>query len=266
MVLTLIDARKAFDSVSRKHLLAALRQHSCPEAIIRRVESLYDGHTFIVQCNGVKSRTPKEAKSGVKQGCPLSPYLFVIFMTVLFHGVEKEVGKNTMERTMDLVDLSNILYADDTLLITKDNKSATRLLQAIEEESKYYNMKLNKGKCNVIAVNKNNHIKLKDGTILENVESAKYFGGIITRNANPTAEIENRISETTGAVNSLNTFWKKAKCPVAWKLKVYNAVIINELTYGLETIQMTDALNDRAQNRLAWAEESRYFWFSPAAE
>ncbi len=43
-------------------------------------------------------------------------------MTVLFHDVEKEVGKNTMERTMDLVGFSNMLYAYDTLIAGKHSR------------------------------------------------------------------------------------------------------------------------------------------------
>ena len=39
------------------------------------------------------------------------------------------------------------------------------ILQEIETESKYYNMSLNKDKCEVIAMNKNNTIKSSDGTL-----------------------------------------------------------------------------------------------------
>ena len=37
-------------------------------------------------------------------------------------GRRKEVGKGTMEKTMDLVDFSNILYADDTFLAGKHSR------------------------------------------------------------------------------------------------------------------------------------------------
>jgi hypothetical protein len=60
MVLTFIDARKALGSVSRKHPVGALSQHSCPEGIIRRVEALHTGHAFITQYNGEGSTKPRQ--------------------------------------------------------------------------------------------------------------------------------------------------------------------------------------------------------------
>ena len=59
----------------------------------------------------------RKQRTGIRQGCPLSPYLFLIFMTVLLHDVENEVGQKTMENCMDVVDFSNLLYADDIFLV-----------------------------------------------------------------------------------------------------------------------------------------------------
>ena len=37
----------------------------------------------------------------------------------------------------------------------------------------------------------------------------------------------------------LDTFWKTTVCPTRWKLQVYDAMIRNELLYGLETVHLT---------------------------
>ena len=42
-------------------------------------------------------------------------------------------------------------------------------------------------------------------------------------------------------VKKLDLFWKKAECSKRWKLNVYNAVVLSKLTYGLETLQFTEA-------------------------
>ena len=99
-----------------------------------------------------------EGKTGIRQGYPLSPYLFVIFMTVLFHDVQEEVGNKTMERAMDIVDFSNILYADDTFLAGKHARELNKILHAIEKHSSRYGMKLNKSKC--VHINMNNKNKI----------------------------------------------------------------------------------------------------------
>ena len=38
----------------------------------------------------------------------------------------------------------------------------------------------------------------------------------------------------------LKTFWKKTNATFKWKLQVYNAVIIAQLIYGLDTMHLTD--------------------------
>ena len=94
-------------------------------------------------------------------------------------------------------------------------------------------------------MNKNNQIKFKDGTRVKNVEKAKYLGARLTRNANVHEEVNNRIVSTLKTMKSLQCFWNKAHCPVKWKLQVYNSVIISKLTYALETVQLTKALEDK---------------------
>ena len=103
-------------------------------------------------------------------------------MTVLlFHDVESEVGQQTMAQTMDLVDFSNILYADDTFLIGKRSRELNKILWAIEKHSSRYGMRLNKKKCIYINMNVKNRIRLKDGMAMPTAEEADYLGAKITQ-------------------------------------------------------------------------------------
>ena len=111
-----LDWQKAFDKLSTTALLSALSRLGIPTSLLQVIEDIYTDTMFNVRDNGFSSSTLRQS-SGIRQGCPLSPYLFVIFMTILFHDAEQEVGTTTMERTMDLVDFSNIRYADDTFLV-----------------------------------------------------------------------------------------------------------------------------------------------------
>ena len=72
-------------------------------------------------------------------------------------------------------------------------------------------MKLNNGKCEVIAMNKNNDIKFKDGTKLKHVREATYLGGKLTENTNASTEIQGRITECIPLMKALDTFRNKNK-------------------------------------------------------
>ena len=50
------------------------------------------------------------------------------------------------------IECMEVLYADDTLLICKDTKTANLFLKLIEPESAYHGLNLNKSKCNFIRV------------------------------------------------------------------------------------------------------------------
>ena len=55
-------------------------------------------------------------------------------------------------------------------------------------------MRLNNAKCEVIAMNKSNNVKFKDGTELKHVKEATYLGGKLTEDTNANTEIQSRIS------------------------------------------------------------------------
>ena len=68
-----------------------------------------------MQDAGARSRLhPQHA--GVCQGCPLSPFLFVIIVTVLIHDARAELRARSGKQPRNEC-LGEILYADDTLLV-----------------------------------------------------------------------------------------------------------------------------------------------------
>jgi hypothetical protein len=150
-----------------------------------------------------------------------------------------------MEHCMDVVDFSNILYADDTFLVGKRSQELNKILWAIEKHSARYGMKLNRGKCVCINMGVRNVIKFKNGEKMKQENEATYLGGVISKQALSRTEVESRVKKALETCRKLNIFFKKAKCDKTWKLQVYNAVIISKLTYGLETLYLNDSLLKR---------------------
>ena len=58
-------------------------------------------------------------------------------------------------------------------------------------------------------------------------------------------EILKKIGEANSIANRLKLFWSKARTTKRWKLRVLNSVIFGKSLYGLETIQLTRAEQDR---------------------
>ena len=75
--LNFIDFEKAFDSVHRATLWKLLRLYGIPQKIIRMTRALYKDFTYCVLHEGNLTLW-FAVKTGVKQGCMLSPLLFLI--------------------------------------------------------------------------------------------------------------------------------------------------------------------------------------------
>ena len=70
-----------------------------PEELLTPIRRIYEEPTFCVQMEGQTSSWYRQ-QMGIRQGCPLSPYLFVIVLTVVFWDIhmtlrEPEEGNTT---------------------------------------------------------------------------------------------------------------------------------------------------------------------------
>eukprot|EP00975_Prorocentrum_lima_P044238 9275080-Prorocentrum_lima.AAC.1 len=67
----------AFDKVLHEGLFYSLERIGLDPKTQRLVQAVYSSPSFRVSLNGRLSNV-YEQKSGIRQGCPLSPYLFLI--------------------------------------------------------------------------------------------------------------------------------------------------------------------------------------------
>jgi hypothetical protein len=72
-----VDLKKAFDRVNRSKLLKILQNDNIPQHIIQNIYILYKTNLISVKIEDRKSEW-KVIDSGVRQGCRLSPILFII--------------------------------------------------------------------------------------------------------------------------------------------------------------------------------------------
>ena len=98
----------------------------------------------------------KKQSAGIRQGCPLSPFLFVLVMSVVDRDVSLNLDRRTLNSRLDGVNFDRVYYADDTLLLATTTYATNKLLKEIEEVSRQYGLCLNRSKCCFIAMNGNN--------------------------------------------------------------------------------------------------------------
>ena len=82
--------------------------------------------------------------SGIWQGCPLSPYLFIIAMTTLFDDIHVGDPQNLIKHWISGIDFGEVVYADDTICMSTGTRTMNQLLKSIEEEGEKYGLRLKK--------------------------------------------------------------------------------------------------------------------------
>ena len=84
-----IDAEKAFDKIQHPFMIKTLQKPGIEGTYLNIIKAIYDKPTASIILNGEKLKA-FPPKSGTRQGCPLSPLLFIIVLEVLATAIRAE--------------------------------------------------------------------------------------------------------------------------------------------------------------------------------
>jgi len=136
--IVLLDLAKAFDSVSHQTIYNSLRRNGVPSHVISVIMDLYrDASTVVRTPNGETSAI--NIKAGVKQGCPLSPFLFNLVMDSLV----LELQGSNMGFDIYGEKVAVMAFADDLVLISDNNYHMNSLMRIAENFFDLRGLKVN---------------------------------------------------------------------------------------------------------------------------
>ena len=131
-----------------------------------------------------------------------------------------------------------ILFADDTICITRDTRTMNKMLSAVEKIGWKSGMRLNKGKCEALQFGGKSKIVFHNKTPVKSVEKSKYLGCVLNKSNNVIIEVRGRIREAMGILKRLHRFMRHSNCKLRFKLTVIQAVLFSKILFGLESAEL----------------------------
>ncbi|VDP24764.1 unnamed protein product [Schistosoma margrebowiei] len=213
LYINFIDYDKALDSVDRTTLWKLLRHYGVPQKIVNIIRNSYDGlHCKIV--HGEQLTRSLEVKTGVRQGCLLSPFLFLLVIDWIMKTSTSEGKQGTSRMPLDDLD-----FADDLALLSQTQQQmqgkTTSVAAAI-------GLNIHKGKSKILRYNTacTNPITI-DAEDLEDVKTFTYLGSIIDEQGRSDAGVEARINKAR-AYLQLGNVWNSKQLSSNTKVRIFN--------------------------------------------
>jgi hypothetical protein len=88
-MIILLDAEKAFDKIQHPFMVKVLERSEIQGPYVNMVKAIYSKPVADIKVNSEKLEAIP-LKSGTRQGCPLSSYLFNIILEVLTRAIRQQ--------------------------------------------------------------------------------------------------------------------------------------------------------------------------------
>ncbi len=232
-----IDLRKAFDTVWHNGLFHKLHTNKVQGNFLQTLRNIYKNSRCSVKV-GSKLTQPFKCEKGVRQGDPLSPLLFNLYINGIFDSL-REAGCDPVTLSNDSDPINALAYADDLVLISTSKTGLQKALYATAEYCSKWKLEINYKKTKCMTLSKGNQkestIFKLNGNWLENVKEYKYLGVIIhKRNCSFTSAIKNLRIRAVKACYALNSKVDMKRLPIYLALKIFDTMIKPILLYASE--------------------------------
>ena len=228
---------------SSKSLKLVKPWHGVPKKFIDLIKCMYDDQKVRVLFKG-KLSTEFLVKTGVRQGCLLSPFLFLLAIDYILKNCTPGNGLTwTEEEELDDLDFANDLAELSDSLDQIQNKT-----NEINQISSSIGLYINVNKTKIIRINADSNEQVKIGDEpLEEVDSFTYLGSIVNKQAGSEEDIVNRLKKARQSFGMLSKIWKSNKLSRMTKLKIFNSNVKSVLLYGSESWSLTQKLENKVQ-------------------
>jgi hypothetical protein len=144
-----LDVKKAFDTVWRNGVISSLIDMEVDPQLTRIIRNMYRKTTAAVLVDGSPTEFFDQT-IGVRQGCPLSPLLYIAFI----NGLAKEIDdlKCGVKVTANGDLISSLFFADDVVLTAPTPGNLQRMIDCVAAYARKWRFDANVAKCAIMSI------------------------------------------------------------------------------------------------------------------
>ena len=229
-----VDYEKAFDTIIRDALWLKLVENGVSCKIINIMKSLYSTVSACVKLSSNLSDA-FDVTLGLKQGEPLSPLLFILFI-------------NDISNSFNLQDLNEfntnklciylLLFADDLVLFSTNPATLQSMLNDLYEYSCKWGLKVNVKKTKVCIFEKRKTNNAKQWNLnnenIDVVDNFCYLGAKFYYNGNMNHAAKSLSEQALRAMNNLLSLFTRIPLDIKTKLSLFDTMVVPIILYSSE--------------------------------
>ena len=225
-ILLQIDFEKAFDSLEWKFLIRALEEFNFGNSFIRWIRVIYTNIYSCIINNGNTSSYFKVTRS-VRQGDPLSGYLFIIAIELLAQKIRDSKDIQGIRIGNNMIKLTQ--YVDDLTVFVSDINSANEVFSILETFFKASGLKVNRDKTEGMWLGKDFQCEDTPLNIKWPKEPIKILGIFLSYNENDAekANFDDKIAKLQRQLH----WWKARDLSLIGKVLIVKTLALSKFIH-----------------------------------
>lgn len=222
-----IDIMKAYDSVSWSFLEEVLVGFGFPRRFINWIMICIRNASFSICVNGESHGYFKSGR-GLRQGDPISPYLFTMVMEVLTLILQRNISQSGVfkyHQGCEVLKITSLCFADDFMILSNGDADSIMIIkQALDEFSEYSGLHPNLGKSTLFYSNISEEVKKSILEILPFTVGSlpvKYLGVPLVTKRLSVTNCKNLIERVKSRIND----WKNKFLSYAGRMQLIASIL-----------------------------------------
>lgn len=239
-----VDAKQAYDSVSRTALLKDLLEFGVPRKLVRLVRMTLEGTRCAVKVQG-ETTDAFGVCNGLRQGDPEAPGLFNLCLEGAMRAIRTNPGGTIYHRMTQ-----HLAYADDVEIVARSIAALSGAFQEFEGAARERGLRVNEQKTVYMKTSRAQPARRPESIEMVGYNfpvhsQFKYLGSMVTEDNDIPAEIKGRMEAGNRCFWSLSKVLRLNAIPRKAKLRLYKTMIRPVVTYGSESWVLTQEWEQR---------------------